>query len=167
MAGNPEEGTLLHQKISGAKEYEAAIDTLIGHARKTLRIFDFNLADGGYNGLHRFELLRGFLLASRSNQLDIVLHETSYLTQRCPRIMQLLAQFSHSVRVQETNPEAKGTYDPFTIADTSHHLHRFHYDGPRSLLVLNDEAATSVLIRRMDEIWAASTPAVFGTTLGL
>jgi hypothetical protein len=159
--------TPLHQKISGTREYEAAIDTLIGQAHSSLRIFDFSLAGGGYNTLRRYELLRDFLLGSRRNQLDIVLHETGYLTQQCPRMMQLLAQFSHAIRVHQTNPETRNIYDPFIVADTAHHLHRFHYDGPRALLVLNDVAATSILSKRLDEIWAYSIPAVFGTTLGL
>jgi hypothetical protein len=167
MMDNPEPGATLHQKISGAREYEAAIDTLISHARNSLRIFDYNLADGGYNSLLRFELLRDFLLSSRRNQLDIVLHDTSYLTQYCPRILLLLSQFSHAIRVQQINPEARNIYDPLIVADTAHHLHRFHYDGPNALLVLNDITATSVLSRRLDEIWATSTPAVFCTTLGL
>lgn len=167
MAENPEKPVLLHRQLNGTADYADAIDTLIGLARHRLRIFDYNLEDGGYSTLRRHERLRTFLLASRSNRLEIVLHDIDYLTRFCPRILSLLKQFSHATTIQETTPQAKGIYDPFAIADEACFLHRFHYDNPRALLALNDIEGSHVLIKRFEEIRAASAPTIAATTLGL
>lgn len=167
MAENPEKPVLLHRQLNSTADYTEALDVLIGLARHRLRIFDYNLEDGGYTTLRRYDLLRTFLLASRSNRLEIVLHDTDYLTRFCPRILGLLKQFSHAITIQETTPQAKAIYDPFTIADEACFLHRFHYDNPRALLALHDIEGSHVLIKRFEEIRAASAPAIPATILGL
>ncbi len=167
MAENPEKPLLLHRQLNSAADYIEAIDILIELARHRLRIFDYNLEDGGYTTLHRHELLRTFLLSNRSNRLEIVLHDTDYLTRFCPRMLSLLKQFSHAITIQETTPQAKSIYDPFAIADETCFLHRFHYDSPRALLALNDIEGSHLLIKRFEEIRGASAPAISATTLGL
>lgn len=158
---------MLHRQLHTAAEYEAAIDTLVGLAKRRLRIFDYNLEEGGYNTLRRHELLRAFLLANRGNRLEIVLHDTDYLTRFCPRMLNLLRQFSHAVTIQETTPQAKGIYDPFAVADQACYVHRFHYDAPRALFATNDVEGSHALIKRFEEIKAASATAIAATTLGL
>jgi hypothetical protein len=158
---------LLHRQLGSTAEYIEALDIVTELAQRRLCIFDHNLEGGGYNSQHRYELLRSFLLASRSNRLEIILHDTDYLTRFCPRILNLLRQFSHAVSILETTPQAKGIYDPFVIADQANYVHRFHFDDPRALLALNDIEGTHVLIKRYEEISAASAPAISATTLGL
>ncbi|GAO37496.1 hypothetical protein SCT_2926 [Sulfuricella sp. T08] len=167
MTENPEKPVLLHRQLNSTVDYTEALDVLIEIARHRLRIFDYNLEDGGYTTLRRYELLRTFLLSSRSNRLEIVLHDIDYLTRFCPRILSLLKQFSHAITIQKTTPQAKGIYDPFAIADEACFLHRFHYDNPRALLALNDIEGSHVLIKRFEEIRAASAPSITATTLGL
>lgn len=156
-----------HRKIEGQQDYEQAVDLVIGQARRNLRIFSYNLRGEGYNSLARFESLQNFLLMSRTNRLTIVLHDTDYLTRECPRMMNLLRQFSHAIAVFQTNDEARGISDPFIVADDDHYLHRFHYDHPRAALALNDKEGALELIRRFNEIVEASEPAAPPTTLGL
>jgi len=167
MAENLEKPVLLHRQLNSTADYTEALDSLIEIARHRLRIFDYNLEDGGYTSLRRYELLRTFLLANRSNRLEIVLHDSDYLIRFCPRILNLFKQFSHAITIQETTPQAKSIYDPFAIADEACFLHRFHYDNPRALLALHDIEGSHVLIKRFEEIRAASTPAITATTLGL
>lgn len=156
-----------YRKLEGPREYEEAINTVISHARHSLRIFDNNLRNEGYNSQERFELLQNFLLRNRANQLTLVLHDTTYLTNECPRMTNLLRQFSHAISILRTTEEARGATDPFIIADDEHFLHRFHYDHPRAALTLNDKEGALDLIRRFNEIVEASEPAVPPTTLGL
>lgn len=167
MAENPEIPGLLHTQLSSAVDYIQALDTLIGIAQSRLRIFDHNLENGGYNTLRRYDLLRTFLLSSRVNRLEIVLHDTDYLNRFCPRILTLCKQFSHAISIQETTSQAKNIFDPFMIADETSHIHRFHYDDPRALFALNDIKGSHGLIKRFEEIKAASVPAITSTTLGL
>lgn len=167
MAEELEKPVSQHTQLNGIEEYCAALDTLIDSARRHLRIFDYNLEDGGYSSLQRHDRLRAFLLRNRANRLEIVLHDTDYLTRFCPRLLSLLKQFSHAVTIMETTPQAKSIYDPFAVADQAFFVHRFHYDGPRALLALNDVAGSHTLIKRFEEIKEASELTISPTTLGL
>jgi hypothetical protein len=153
-------------KLEGNSEYEAAIDTLLARSGRKLRIFERQLGKG-YNSSHRHDLLRHFLLAGRGHCIQIVLHDATTLQRDCPRMVLLLRQFSHVVGIHETEPQARGVYDPFSVIDERDYVHRFHYDGARGLLGLNDPQGALVFVQRFEEIWAASTPAASATTLGL
>jgi len=156
-----------HRPLLGRQEYIAALDQLISQGSKTLRIFDYNLEGGGYESLSRTESLKRFLAASPSNQLFLVVHDVTYLTRNCPRLLELLKYYGHGFVVHETTDEAKGIYDPFAIADESHYVHRFHYRQDRAELALDDDVGTHGLIKRFEELWQASTPAVPISSLGL
>jgi hypothetical protein len=156
-----------HTRLEGIAEYCTAIDNVISKARRRIRIFDRNLEGLGFNSPGRQELLRAFLLARRTNHLYIVVHDTGYLTRSCPRMLLLLRQFSHGVSIQQTHAHMQGVYDPFVIADEEHFVHRFHFDDSRGLLALDDPQESRNLNDRFDELWDASYPAVFATTLGL
>ncbi|HKB83337.1 MAG TPA: hypothetical protein VKD04_09055 [Burkholderiales bacterium] len=156
----------LHSPIFGNAEYETAIDTVLQKATSTIRIFDHTLGRE-YNSPRRAERLRSFLLASRRNCLQIVLHEVRTLDRDCPRILHLLRTYGHSISIHETHPAAKSVYDPFVIVDDRCFVHRFHFDEMRGLLGLDDPIGTYAFIERFGEIREASSPAVSATTLGL
>jgi hypothetical protein len=155
-----------HRRVQGNREYEEAIDIVLARPQRTLRIFDRHLGSG-YNSVQRYELLRDFLQRSRANRLYLVLHDASGLTRDCPRIINLLRQFSHAVTVHETEGQGKRACDPIALADERDYLHRFHYDDTRALLALDDPQGAHGLLQRFQEIWEASVPAVSATTLGL
>ena len=155
-----------HQTLISVVEYEAAIDGLIQKAIRHLRIFD-NTLNNGYGAIRRYDLLRSFLSASKYNRLLIALHDSETLSRNCPRLLNLARQFSYSIEIRETQPEAKTAHDPVLIADESHYLRRFHFDYPRSLLAFNDPSGARVLLQRFDEIWVFSEPVAAPTTLGL
>jgi hypothetical protein len=155
-----------HEKLLGKVQYEAAFERLLTRPRRTLRMFDRQLA-GFIDAPPRHALLRAFLLGGQARRLQIVLHDTSTLPRDCPRLLRLLRQFPHAIAIRETEMHAKRVCDPFVVVDDRDHLHRFHHDGPRALLALDDPPGTSVFLERFDELWEASYPAVSGTTLGL
>lgn len=155
-----------HRKIEGNAEYEDALDTLFGRPGRKLRIFDRQLGRG-FAGAHRYELLRHFLLVSRANRIQVVLHDATNLQRDCARLILLLRQFSHALTIHETEPHAKRVYDPFVVMDERDYLHRFHYDDSRGLLALDDPHNAHGFVQRFEEIWEASAPALSGTTLGL
>ncbi len=155
-----------HRRLEGNTEHEDALDTLFARPGRQLRIFDRQLG-AGYDSARRHDLLRHLLLASRSHRIQIVLHDASNLQRDCPRLMNLLRQFSHAVTIHETEPQAKGVYDPFAVLDERDYVHRFHYDDTRGLLALDDPHEARGFVQRFEEIWEASSSAVSGTTLGL
>jgi hypothetical protein len=154
------------KKLEGNSEYEAAIDTLLARTGRKLRIFERQLGKG-YNSARRHELLRHFLLVGRGHLVQIVVHDAANLQRDCPRMITLLRQFSDSISIHETEPQAKGVYDPFSVMDERDYVHRFHYDNARGLLGLDDPQGALGFVHRFAEIWEASVPAAAATTLGL
>jgi hypothetical protein len=154
------------RKIEGLVAYDAALDELIANAAHTVRIFDKNIGRN-FNSPQRYELLGQFLLARRTNRVKIVLHDTANVVRDCPRLMMLLKRFSHGLAIYQTLPAARRVYDPFAVADDTRFVRRFHYTDMRGAATVGDVAATSLLIKRFDEIWAASAPSVAATTIGL
>ena len=154
------------RKLDGLAAYEAALDELIANATLTVRIFDHGIGRN-FNSPRRYELLRQLLLAGRNHRVRIVLHDTANIVRDCPRLMMLLRNFSHGLAIQQTLPTARRVYDPFAVADDTRFVRRFHYSDVRGVATIGDVAATSLLIKRFEEIWEASTPAVAATTIGL
>ncbi|KPK18080.1 MAG: hypothetical protein AMJ67_11780 [Betaproteobacteria bacterium SG8_41] len=148
------------------REYEALLDGMIPQTQGVIRVFDKALSRE-YNSPHRYEALRQFLLASRSNRLMIVLHETDPIDRQCPRVIDLARHFSSAVKIRQTLRPARHVYDPFVIFDATHYLHRFHYDHLRAAQGMNDVIGAQQLLDRFAEIWEASAAAVFADKTGL
>src|SRR5436305_12335742 len=79
--------------VSGTAESRAALDEVIGVAQRTIRVFDANLAQRGFNTPGRAERLRQFLVAGRAHRLLIALHDTDVLERESPSLLVLLRQF--------------------------------------------------------------------------
>jgi hypothetical protein len=164
LTGNPPNAQ--YRRFESNREYEALTDQMIPLTQRIIRVFDQSLSPA-YNSPARIELLRQFLLASRSNRLLIVLHETRQLAVGHPRLLELARQFGHGCTIRETLRGARHVYDPFIIFDGSHYLHRFHHAHMRAAQGLHDANAAQQLIERFDDIAACSGPPLAATVTGL
>ncbi len=145
----------------------AAIDELIGLAQRSVRVFDIDLSEMGWNRPERIDRLAAFLRRSRHARLEIIVHDTRYIEGRCARLTALQRLFGEAVVVRRTGPEARGAMDPLVIVDGRHYLHRFHIDRPGAALGILQPQALKPLIHRFDEIWATGEAGVQGNVLGL
>jgi hypothetical protein len=155
-----------YRRFEGAREYEELIDSLILQTQSVIRVFDRALSRS-WNSPQRHEALRQFLLASRVNRLYIVVHDAEPIERECPRVMDLVRQFSAAVRIHETLTPARHVYDPFVVFDSSHYVHRFHFRHLRAAHGANDLIGAQQLLDRFAEIWEASAHAVSAGTSGL
>jgi hypothetical protein len=156
-----------YRPIFGSSDSLAAIDEVVGAARRTLRIFDVSLSNRGFNSPARIEMLRRFLVAGRAHRLLIALHETDPLVRECPRLLTLLRQFPMSIEIHRTLAQARDAMDPFVVADDHSVWHQLHFEQPRAFVALHSAADAMPIAQRFDEIWELSEPAVSATTLGL
>ena len=156
-----------YRPIFGTAESLGAIDEVVAAAQRTIRIFDFTLANRGFNSPARAELLRRFLVAGRSHRLLIALHDTDPLARECPRLLTLLRQFPMSIEIHRTIAQARNAMDPFVVADDHSVWHQLHYEQPRAIVAVHSPADAMPIAQRFDEIWELSEPAVSATTLGL
>jgi len=156
-----------YRPIFGIADSAAAIDEVIDCARQTIRIFDIDLANRGFNSPQRAEKLRGFLVAGRAHRILIALHDTDALQRECPRLLTLLRQFPMSIEIHRTLGEARNANDPFVLADDHSVWHQQHFQQPRAIVAVHSPADALPIAQRFAEIWDLSEPSVSATTLGL
>lgn len=152
------EDALQHLQLDSSADYVAALDTLCGLAKHSLFIFEKDFANIGFNSEARFEMLRSFLLGNPNNRLQLLAHDTRPISQYCPRLMILLRQFGHNMFIYQTPKNLQHLTDPFAVADESHYVRRFHFDGTRGVLGQNDGETARLLKSRFMEMWEASHP---------
>jgi hypothetical protein len=156
------------RRIIGARsEYLAAFDALVAGLRQELRIFDPDCVQLELNAPARADALRRFLLASRDNRLLVVVHDPDPIRKRSPRLMRLVADFSASIAIHQTEGEAARAQDCFVLADVEHFVRRPVAAAWRGVVAINDYPESRLIRERYDEIWQNSFPAVSATSLGL
>jgi hypothetical protein len=147
--------------------FQAAIDRLLEQPGRELRVFDPDGAALLLNDPVRIERIAKFLLASRTRRLYLVVHDTEHLTRHCPRMMALITRFAHAIQVNKTHEEIRELQDAFLVLDSLHYVRRPVAQFFRGSIGLGDDAEGLAMRGRFMEIWAASFPAVSGTTVGL
>jgi hypothetical protein len=155
------------QLIGTRREYLAAFDVLVGGLRRELRVFDPDCAQLELNAPGRIALLRSFLLASRDSRLLIAVHDAEHLRRHSPRFLELLAQFSASISIHQTEGEALRAQDCFVLADIDHYVRRPVAAASRGVYARNEFQEVRLFRERFEEIWHSSVPAVSATSLGL
>lgn len=161
------DGALQHTRLDGIVDYTAALDTLCKLARHDLCFFDKNFDGLGFNSEARYETLRSFLLASPTNRLFVLAHDAQYLANLCPRMMMLLPQFGGRMFIHQTPLSLRQVTEPFSVADDTHYVRRFHFDDLRGILAQHDPENARALKSRFMEMWTASRSSVSTTKLGL
>lgn len=161
------EATLQHTSFDGVADYVAALDQVCAAARYNLSIFEKDFSDIGFNSEARYDVLRHFLLGSSNSRLRLLAHNPQHLVRYCPRMMMLLREFSHNMAIFQTPPHLQNVTEPFTVADDSHYVRRYHFDDTRGLLALNDPQGARELHARFEEMWQSSHPGATPTRLGL
>jgi hypothetical protein len=158
---------LQHTQLDGIADYIAALDTLCKLAQRNLYLFEKDFDGLGYNTEARYTTLRNFLLANPAYRLFVLAHDVHHLSTLCPRMMMLLRQFGTSMFIYQTPKNLQHITEPFSVADESNYVRRFHFDDPRGILAQHDPEKARALKSRFLEMWESSHPAVSSTKLGL
>jgi len=153
--------------LATRKEYLEAIEQLLGLAARELRLFDPDLAELGMNAEPRIARLRAFLAASPTRRLYVALHDTDFVTRRCPRLLALLGSYPRQMFIQQTVGEALKAQDCFVIADDRHLVRRSVAAQPRGVLILDDPRDCGSIRDRFEEIWESSEATVSPNVTGL
>lgn len=156
-----------YRRLTALAESKEAIDEVIAAAQKMLSIFDYSLAQRGYESPARIEKLRRFLLAGRAHRLRIALHEPDSLERDQPRLIALLRQLPASIEIHRTVGQARSATDPFMVADDHSVWHLQHHDRSLATVALHSPADASPLRDRFEEIWELSESAISASTTGL
>jgi hypothetical protein len=157
----------IYERFDTNEDFQAAVDRLLEQPGRELRVFDPDGAALRLNDSGRIGRLERFLQASRTRRIYLVLHDVDHVQRHCPRMMALLARYSHAVQVNRTHEEIRELQDAFMVIDSLHYLRRPVAAFFRGAIGLADENDALAMRGRFNEIWAASFPAVSSTTVGL
>jgi hypothetical protein len=157
----------VYERFDSAEGFQAALDRLLAAEGRELRIFDSDAAALRLNDPARVGALERFLQASRTRRVYMVLHDPQPLQRHCPRMLALLARYSHAIQVNRSHEEIRELQDAFLVLDAAHYLRRPVAAAFRGALGLGDQTEALAMRGRFQEIWSASYPAVSATTLGL
>jgi hypothetical protein len=153
--------------LATRREYLESFERLLGLASRELRIFDPDLAELGLDAEPKIARLRDFLYASATRRLYIAVHDTDFVTRRCPRVLTLLGSFPRQMFIHQTEGEARKAQDCFVIADDRHLVRRSVAAQARGVLVLDDPRDCGSIRDRFQEIWESSAPTVSPSVTGL
>ena len=157
----------VYERFDTNEGFQAALDRLLEQPGRELRIFDPDAAALRLNDPARIGTLERFLRASRTRRVYMVLHDPQHVQRQCPRMMSLLARYSHAIQINRTHEEIAELKDAFLVLDSVHYVRRPVAAFFRGAIGLADETEALAMRGRFNEIWAASYPAVSGTTVGL
>jgi len=155
------------QIIVGEHLYSDAIDLVLASAQQELLIFDQDLSHGNFASLQKYILLQDFLSTNITSHLTIILQDTAFFQEHCPRLFNLLAVHGHKMSVHVTNSSVKHVKDCFILADGQHYIKRIHIDQARFKYALNDKASVEALNNRFKELKEAIQDVVTIKPLGL
>ena len=157
----------LYERFDTGAGFQAAVDRLLDQFGRELRIFDPDLSALRVNDPDRIARFERFLAASRTRRLFVVVHDTDYITRKSPRMMALLARYSHAIQIHRTHEEIRELQDAFLVLDASHYVRRPVAQFFRGAIGLGDDNEGLQMRQRFMEIWSASFPAVSSTIAGL
>jgi hypothetical protein len=156
-----------NQIIVGEALYNAAINIILANAQRELLIFDQDLSRGDFASMQKYELLQQFLSQNITSHLTIILQDTSFFQENCPRLFNLLNTYGHKMSVHITNQSVKQIKDCFILADGKHYIKRIHIDQARFKYAMNDIPSAKILDSRFKELKEAIQDVVTITKLGL
>lgn len=156
-----------NQIIVGEQLYNDAIDIILANAQRELLIFDQDLSHGNFASQQKYELLQQFLSQNITSHLTIILQDTTFFQEKCPRLFSLLSIFGHKMSVHVTNQSVKHVKECFILADGQHYIKRIHIDQARFKYALNDIQSVKPLDSRFKELKEAIQDVVSITKLGL
>ena len=147
----------------------AAIDTLIGLAQHSIRVFDVDLSGMGWNDAARAESIAAFLRARPTARLEIIVHDTGWIERSCPRLTESAEDTTVTrSRSRRTGEDAKHAMDPLLIVDG------VAFPAPVSRRAAARRARRSEtpsrpqpLVTRFDAISESAEPGFTATVLGL
>jgi hypothetical protein len=148
-------------------EYAAALDKLLQTAQRSIRIYDWDLSDGGYALPERIQLLKDFCKQGPVRQARILLADSEWLTRYAGQLMQLLKVWGHVLEIRVRENEPPPAQDCFVLVDDYGALKRFDKDHTKGVMTLHSRSDVVDLGLRFDSEWERAPGLVSAHTLGL
>lgn len=161
------DGTAFEQRFDTYREYSTAIRQTLEAAGVELCVFDPDLARTGLESSENIALIERLLRATSEARLRIVVHDTTHLETRSPRMLRLMASFSHCFEIRQSPDDLRNLTECYLLTNNDTGVLRFHRDWPRGKWFVANPEEAEIWRSRFKQLWECSTPAVPATRLGL
>lgn len=141
-----------YSRFDSETEYRQALETVIGLARDSIRIFDHDLRRMQLETPRVSRMLQVFLGSGTSRRIHIAVHDPGFLQTDAPRLLHLLENYSHAMIVKQVPESLHMLADCHLLADGIHGARRFHKDFPRGALLLQNAHEVAPWWRRFTEL---------------
>ncbi|MDO9221148.1 MAG: hypothetical protein Q7T90_08980 [Thiobacillus sp.] len=148
-------------------ELHAAFDALLTRTLRQLRLYDQDLSLFALDQPQRHAALRALCVAGAGHRIELLLDDVHRISRDCPRLMQLVRDFSHVIEIRQADPDAPRPEQAFVVADHHSALIRADKTALRGALHLDDASRTINLHHSFEAMWQRSQTHVSATTLGL
>lgn len=154
-------------KFETPPDYVSALNTLLPGATRLIRIYDWDLSDGGYETPARIEFLNDFCKQGLRREIRILLADDTYLSRHAGQLMRLLSVWGHVLHVRVRGAEPPPARDSFVLTDDKGMLKRHDKDETRGIMRLDSRGDVAELAIRFDSEWERAERRVSAHTLGL
>ncbi|OYW36700.1 MAG: hypothetical protein B7Z35_11905 [Hydrogenophilales bacterium 12-61-10] len=154
-------------QLETPSELHVAFDALLARAHRQLRLYDHDLSLLALDQPQRHAALRALCVAGAGHRIELLLDDIHHIARDCPRLMQLVRDFSHVIEIRQADPDAPRPEQAFVVADDHSALIRADKAALRGVLHLDDASRTVNLHRSFESMWQRSQTHISATTLGL
>lgn len=134
-------------------DYVNALNTLLSSAHRLIRIYDWDLSDGGYETPARIELLNEFCKQTQGREVRILLADDAWLKRHGGQMMRLLSMWGHLLHVRVRANEPPPAKDCFVLVDDYGALKRFDKDQTKGVMRMDSRSDVVALGIRFDAEW--------------
>ncbi len=148
--------------------YRAAVRDAIAAARRSVTVFDHDLAETGIESAAVVEALVALArAASRADAIRILVRDPAYVENRCPRLRRLAAQFGHRLQFRVTGEGLELPDGCFVVVDDIVLVRRFHADRARGALARPPSPEPARYAAQFETLWIGSNEGPALSVLGL
>jgi hypothetical protein len=148
-------------------DYISSLNALLSSASRLIRIYDWDLSDGGYETPARIELLNEFCKQAQGREVRILLADDTYLKRHGGQMMHLLSVWGHLLHMRVRSSEPPPAHDCFVLVDDHGVLKRFDKDQAKGVMRPDSRSDVVDLGIRFDSEWGRAAGRVSAHTLGL
>lgn len=154
-------------KFETPPDYVNALNALLPNATHLIRIYDWDLSDGGYETPARINMLTEFCKLGGVRSVKILLADDTYLRRNAGQMMRLLSTWGHVLQIRVRDSEPPPAQDCFVLTDHTGLLKRYDKHDAKGLMNPDARGEVSELGLRFDAEWGRAVRRVSARTIGL
>lgn len=148
--------------------YHGHVLDLLQRARRSLLVFDPDLAQTGFESAAGIEALDALACAAaREDSIRILLATPQHVERHCPRLLRLVERHGQRMRIRILADAAAPPDACFIVGDGETLVARFHRDRARGKHIHGPSAEASRYTAQFETMWIAARSGPTGAPLGI